>query len=67
MTDPLTPVLTETWDVEQAFRGAFVSEDLPRLMRLYDEALRIAGRQCRQVDGEEAFLAGATKIVEMLE
>jgi hypothetical protein len=29
--------------------------------------LEIAGRQCRQVDGEEAFLAGATKIVEMLE
>ena len=39
----------------------------PELMRLYEEALKIAGRQCRQVDGEEAFLAGATKIVEMLE
>jgi 2-dehydro-3-deoxygalactonokinase len=39
----------------------------PELVRLYDEALKIAGRQCRQVDGEEAFLAGARKIVEMLE
>jgi 2-dehydro-3-deoxygalactonokinase len=39
----------------------------PELVRLYDEALRIAGRQCRQVDGEEAFLAGARKIVEILE
>ena len=39
----------------------------PELMRLYEEALKIGGRQCRQVDGEEAFLAGATKIVEMLE
>ena len=39
----------------------------PELVRLYDEALKIAGRQCRKVDGEEAFLAGAKKIVEMLE
>jgi 2-dehydro-3-deoxygalactonokinase len=39
----------------------------PELVRLYDEALRIAGRQCRQVDGEEAFLAGARKIVEIME
>ena len=39
----------------------------PELVRLYDEALRIAGRQCRKIDGEEAFLAGAKKIVELLE
>jgi len=39
----------------------------PELTGLYAEGLRIAGRQCRQIDGEEAFLAGATKIVEMLE
>ena len=39
----------------------------PELVRLYDEALRNAGRQCRQVDGEKAFLAGARKIVEILE
>jgi 2-dehydro-3-deoxygalactonokinase len=39
----------------------------PDLTRLYAEALRIAGRQCQQVDGEEAFLAGARKIVEILE
>jgi len=39
----------------------------PELTGLYAEGLRIAGRQCRQVDGEEAFLAGARKIVESLE
>lgn len=39
----------------------------PELTHLYAEGLRIAGRQCRQVDGEEAFLAGARKIVEILE
>ena len=39
----------------------------PELTRLYAEGLRIAGKQCRQVDGEEAFLAGARKIVEILE
>ena len=39
----------------------------PELTGLYAEGLRIAGRQCRQVDGEEAFLAGARKIVEILE
>jgi 2-dehydro-3-deoxygalactonokinase len=39
----------------------------PELTGLYSVALRIAGRQCHEVDGEEAFLAGARKIVEMIE
>ena len=38
----------------------------PELTRLYSEALRIAGRQCREVDGEQAFLAGAKRIVELI-
>ena len=39
----------------------------PELTRLYAKALRIAGRQTREVDGEEAFLAGARKIVELID
>ena len=39
----------------------------PELTRLYAEALRIAGRQPREVDGERAFLAGARKIVELID
>ncbi len=39
----------------------------PELTGLYSAALRVAGRQCREVDGEEAFLAGARKIVELIE
>ena len=38
----------------------------PELTRLYSEAVRIAGRQCREVDGEQAFLAGAKKIAELI-
>jgi 2-dehydro-3-deoxygalactonokinase len=51
---------------EGAEREIFVM-GRPELTRLYAEGLRIAGRQCHQLDGEEAFLAGARKIVEMLE
>ncbi len=39
----------------------------PELTRLYSEALRIAGRQAREVDGEQAFLAGAKGIVELID
>ena len=39
----------------------------PELTRLYAEALRIAGRQAREVDGEEAFLAGAKAIVRLMD
>ena len=51
---------------EGAEREIFVM-GRPELTRLYAEGLRIAGRQCHQLNGEEAFLAGARKIVEMLE
>ena len=39
----------------------------PELTGLYSAALRVAGRKCQEVDGEEAFLAGARKIVELIE
>jgi 2-dehydro-3-deoxygalactonokinase len=39
----------------------------PELTALYAEALRIAGRQQREVDGEQAFLAGARRIVELID
>jgi len=39
----------------------------PELTRLYSVALRIADKQCREVDGEQAFLAGAIRIVELIE
>jgi len=38
----------------------------PELTRLYSEALRFAGKPCREVDGEQAFLAGAKGIVELI-
>jgi 2-dehydro-3-deoxygalactonokinase len=39
----------------------------PELTALYAEALRIAGRHPREVDGEQAFLAGAKRIVELID
>jgi 2-dehydro-3-deoxygalactonokinase len=39
----------------------------PELTQLYAEALRIAGRPAREVDGEQAFLAGATEIVRLID
>ena len=39
----------------------------PELTALYAEALRIAGREPREVDGERAFLAGARRIVELID
>lgn len=39
----------------------------PELTALYAEALGIAGRRPREVDGEQAFLAGARRIVELID
>lgn len=39
----------------------------PELTRLYSRALQIAGRRTREIDGERAFLAGARKIVELID
>jgi 2-dehydro-3-deoxygalactonokinase len=39
----------------------------PELTELYAEALRIAGSQPRELDGEQAFLAGARRIVELID
>jgi len=39
----------------------------PELTRLYAEALRIAGRRPSEIDGEQAFLAGAVRIVELID
>jgi 2-dehydro-3-deoxygalactonokinase len=39
----------------------------PELTALYAEALHHAGRRPREVDGEQAFLAGARRIVELID
>jgi 2-dehydro-3-deoxygalactonokinase len=39
----------------------------PKLTALYAAALRETGHEPRQVDGEEAFIAGAVRIAEMIE
>jgi len=39
----------------------------PELTALYADALRMAGRHPREVDGERAFLAGAKRIVELID
>ena len=46
--------------------GEVIVMGRPELTQLYAEALRIAGRQAREVDGEQAFLAGATGIVRSI-
>lgn len=38
----------------------------PELTRLYARALSIAGRGARELDGEQAFVAGAKRIVELI-
>jgi 2-dehydro-3-deoxygalactonokinase len=47
--------------------GKVVVMGRPELTRLYAEALRIAGREALEIDGEQAFLAGAARIVELIE
>jgi len=39
----------------------------PDLTRLYAAALKIAGREATELDGEQAFLAGARRIVELID
>jgi len=46
--------------------GEVVVMGRPELTQLYAEALRIAGRKAREVDGEQAFLAGAFEIVRSI-
>jgi 2-dehydro-3-deoxygalactonokinase len=38
----------------------------PDLTRLYVEALRVAGRSGRELEGESTFMAGAVKIAELI-
>jgi 2-dehydro-3-deoxygalactonokinase len=47
--------------------GEIIVMGRPELTRLYSEAVQIAGRQSREVDGEKAFLAGAKRIAELIE
>jgi 2-dehydro-3-deoxygalactonokinase len=46
--------------------GEIVVMGRPELTGLFARALGVAGRQSLKVDGEEAFLAGARKLAEML-
>ena len=46
--------------------GEVVAMGRPELTRLYSEALGIAGRAVRQVDGERVFVAGAIRIAELM-
>jgi 2-dehydro-3-deoxygalactonokinase len=39
----------------------------PELTRLFAAALKIAGREAREVDGEEAFLAGVRHLAELVQ
>jgi 2-dehydro-3-deoxygalactonokinase len=38
----------------------------PELTRLFAAALAVVGREAREIDGEQAFLAGARRIVEAM-
>lgn len=52
--------------LRQGGEGEIVVMGRPELTELYSEALRIAGKACREVDGEQAFLAGAKAIAERI-
>jgi 2-dehydro-3-deoxygalactonokinase len=39
----------------------------PELTRLYAKAIGLAGREVIELDGEQCFLAGAMKIVELID
>lgn len=52
--------LTENRDLPLIVMGR------PELTRLYTSALQLAGSESVQVDGEEAFVAGACRIVEII-
>jgi 2-dehydro-3-deoxygalactonokinase len=47
--------------------GEIVVMGRPELTRLYAAALRVAGRASREVDGEEAFLAGCRHLAELIQ
>lgn len=47
--------------------GVIYSMGRPDLTRLYAAALEIAGHECREVDGDDAFIAGIKKIAELIE
>lgn len=58
-------------DLKAGLRGSADREKIvvmarPELSRLYAAALRVAGRAAREVDGEEAFLAGIKRIAESI-
>jgi 2-dehydro-3-deoxygalactonokinase len=47
--------------------GEIVVMGRPELTRLYAAALAVAGRMAREVDGEEAFLAGCRHLAELIQ
>ena len=47
--------------------GEIVVMGRPELTGLYAAAMRIAGREAREVDGEEAFLAGTRHLAELVQ
>jgi 2-dehydro-3-deoxygalactonokinase len=47
--------------------GEIIVMGRPELTSLYAAALGIAGREARQVDGEEAFLAGVKHLAELVQ
>jgi 2-dehydro-3-deoxygalactonokinase len=58
-------------DLRLGLRGAQEAEIVvmgrPELTRLFAAAVAIAGRKAREVDGEEAFLAGARHLAELVQ
>jgi 2-dehydro-3-deoxygalactonokinase len=52
--------------LRQASEGEIVVMGRPELTALYSAALKVAGWATREVDGEEAFLAGARALAEAL-
>jgi 2-dehydro-3-deoxygalactonokinase len=58
-------------DLRLGLRGANEEEIVvmgrPELTGLFAAAIAIAGRQAREVDGEEAFLAGARQLAELVQ
>jgi 2-dehydro-3-deoxygalactonokinase len=53
--------------LRSAGSGAIVVMGRPELTELFAGALRIAGREAREVDGEEAFLAGVKHLAELIQ
>jgi 2-dehydro-3-deoxygalactonokinase len=47
--------------------GEIVVMARPELSRLFAAALRVAGREAREVDGETAFIAGARHLAELIQ